>query len=307
MRTLSCLLEVGERDGVSAVGLALIAVGVVQVLVNADAELDELGSDAVELRGSSSGSLDGLVDLGGGVRTSGVDTTLTEHGEEVDLRLELEGGGEVVMLVVDVGGGSARAVLVVLMSPESLLVIALEIRPDLLQSGDEVVHLRSVELGAAVAGPGTVVVLGPKAVDDPIVEIVGTRVATRSSADSSGPTISKQVRTHQDQIATVSMGWEGRKRNCNRRLGSEKSKSLQHAPLDKHEVVEGATERHQRKQCDHGEKNRLLHSGGQEGTALLVPRRQGRTSILPKMVDRRPPPETRKSIRNTSGIKFERD
>lgn len=166
------LRGVGDGDGGAAVSLVLIAVGVGQVLVNANAELNKLVSNAVKLRLGTSDGLDSLEDLGGGVGSSGDNTSLVEEGEQVDLTLELDGVVEVVMLVVDVGAGGAGTVLVELVSPEALLVIALQVGPDSLQSRDQISHVLGVEACTAVAGPSTVVVLGPETMDDPVVELV---------------------------------------------------------------------------------------------------------------------------------------
>ena len=169
----------------------------------------------MKLRSGTSGSLDSLVNLSGGVSSSRADTSLLKHGEKVDARLETDRGGEVVMLRVDLGGGRAGAVLVVFVLPETLLVVALKIGPDLLQRGDQITDLRNVELSTTVSGPGTVVVLGPETMDDPIVEVLGSRVAARSGANRPGPTNSKKYRACQDQIASVSNAQKGRTSKIN--------------------------------------------------------------------------------------------
>jgi hypothetical protein len=97
------------------------------------------------------------------------------------------------VLILDEGAVGARAVLVEFVGPESLLVIALQVRPDSLQGGDQVVDEVSIEASTAVAGPGAVIVLGPESVNDPIVEAVGSRVAARGGADGTRPSLySKQ-------------------------------------------------------------------------------------------------------------------
>ena len=166
------LRRVGDGDSGAAVSLVLVAVGVGQVLVDANAELNKLVSNAVKLRLGTGDGLDGLEDLGGGVRSTGDNTSLVEEGEQINLTLELDGVVEVVVFVVDVGASSARAVLVELVRPETLLVIALQVGPDSLQSRDKISHVLSVEASTAVAGPSTVIVLGPETMDDPVVELV---------------------------------------------------------------------------------------------------------------------------------------
>jgi len=166
--------RVGDGDGAAAIGLALVAVGVGQVLGHANAELYELVSYAVELRLSTSDGLNSLEDLVGGVGASWRDATLAEEGEQVHLTLELDGVVEVVMLAVDVGTSGTGAVLVVLVSPETLLVVALQIRPYRLQRGDQVSDVLCIEVGTAVAGPSAVVVLRPKTMDHPVVETRGS-------------------------------------------------------------------------------------------------------------------------------------
>ena len=177
----------GEVDGGAAVSLVLITVGVAQVLVNANAELYELLANAVELRGSASDGLNSLEDLGGRVGASRGDATLVQHVGERDLGLQLDGGREVIMLILDVGRCRAGAVLVEFVSPKSFFVIALKVGPDGLQLRDQISNVLGVELRTAVAGPSTVVVLGPETVNHPIVEALRTAVAARGSAHTSRP------------------------------------------------------------------------------------------------------------------------
>lgn len=166
----------------------MVAVGVRQVLVNANSELNKLVSDAVKLGLGTGDGLNGLEDLRGGVSSSRGNATLVEEGEEVDLALKLDRVVEVIVLVVDVGAGGAGAVLVELMSPEAFFVVALQIRPHGLQTRDQISDILCVELRTAVAGPSAIVVLGPESVDDPVVKTVRSRVASGSSTHRTRPT-----------------------------------------------------------------------------------------------------------------------
>jgi hypothetical protein len=114
---------------------------------------------------------------------------LAQDVDERDLLLELDGLGEVLVLIVDEGAGCAGAMLVELVSPEALLVVALKVGPDRLQGRDQIGDVTSVELGTAVAGPCTVVVLRPKSMNDPIVKTLRSAVATRGGAYRSRPSI----------------------------------------------------------------------------------------------------------------------
>lgn len=168
----------------------MVAVGVAQSLVDADADLNNLLSDAVELGRDSNGGLDGVVELGDVVVATGNNTVVGEHGGEVDLSLELESNGEVVVLAVDVLRGSAGTVLVVFVLPEIGGVVGrLEIRPDLTEGGGQISDLRSIELSSTVAGVSAIVVVGPQTVNSPEVESsgLGTAVDT-SSAEGTRPT-----------------------------------------------------------------------------------------------------------------------
>lgn len=178
----------GEGDGGVAVGLVLVTAVVVQVLVDANAELDELGTDAVKLRSSASNALDSLGDLGASVGASGGDTSVVQNVEKIDLALQFDGSGKIIVFIVNVSRCGARTVLVELVSPEALFVIALKIGPDRLQSRNQIRHVLRIELGTAEAGPSTIVVLRPKAMNHPILEILCTSVATTRGAHTSRPT-----------------------------------------------------------------------------------------------------------------------
>lgn len=160
----------------------MVAVGVAHVLVDTDSDLNELVSDAVELRGGTSGALESVLDLSGAVGASRGDAAGLQHGVDVDLVLKHDGLREVAALVGDGGRGSARTVLVELVRPEALLVIFLQIWPHTLERGDQIRDLRGVELGTAVGRPRAVVVLRPEAMNHPIREILRVAVAVRRSA-----------------------------------------------------------------------------------------------------------------------------
>lgn len=129
-----CLVPDGEVDGLGAVVSDLAAVDVTQSLVDADADLDDLLTDAVELGSDTEGDLDGLVELSGIVSATRDDSVGGEDLGDVDLSSELDADAEVVVFAVDVLRGSAGTVLVVLVLPERGGVVRhLEIGPDLVQ------------------------------------------------------------------------------------------------------------------------------------------------------------------------------
>lgn len=161
----------GHRNGAGAVSLVLITVGVSEVLVNANTELNELLADAVELRGGVGDRLNSLENLSGRVGASGGDATVLEDGHKINLLLETNGAREVVVLVMNIGRVGARTVLGIFVGPEALFVIAFQIRPHTLQLGHKISDLGTVVASSAVAGPRSVVALGPQSVDDPVGEV----------------------------------------------------------------------------------------------------------------------------------------